>query len=470
MNFESSFQSKMDARNKLLEEDAHSISRSKHTKPQQKHFPTKYLFSLLIKHPQIPTQQTPFTQLPIHNELFQPRAEGTIYVHKGEDQELSLAEDLAQLSKENNHLHAKILNVSQRARKAETELQTIKQTLARTEGERDAVFVQYQQISNRLSKVMKDIVPAQRYTREVEEHVKLLNEQFGRTKMKLRGAESYCFGAEKWDPNDKGHGNVQEAYGTRDREVETRKKILNDLPLPSSNMNSRRKNGQSNDQILQNWKINEQKYDSNLMDRKTREQASVSVVNDIPYHELDIGEQHCMNTTSKSLTKKRVGLDEMEVAKKCSNSNEGQKIENILDRFAPDTQDLMGLQVLVEQVRTKLETFKKRKIGNDVEYDKLRDQLHDVENSVVQLLGINTELIKTVENRHSTSNINASLELDEIGNVSRRIVLNKVRRGSGKIERLKLEIQKIQYALQKLRTRRKVKEDAGSPQFTWAFY
>ncbi|GMH27050.1 hypothetical protein Nepgr_028893 [Nepenthes gracilis] len=109
------------------------------------------------------------------------------------------------------------------------------------------------------------------------------------------------------------------------------------------------------------------------MDRNTQEQASVSMVDDIPYHELDIREQHCMNRTSKSLTKKGMGLDEMEVAKKCSNSNEGQKVENILDRFVLDTQDLIGLQVSVEQVRTKLETFKKRKIGNNVEYDKLRN-------------------------------------------------------------------------------------------------
>ncbi|GMH20679.1 hypothetical protein Nepgr_022520 [Nepenthes gracilis] len=80
-------------------------------------------------------------------------------------------------------------------------------------------------------------------------------------------------------------------------------------------------------------------------------------------------------------------------------------MEKILDRFAPDSHNLRGLQVSVQQMKAKVEIFKRRKICKDVEYDKLRVQLQDVENSVMQLFGMNTELTENVEGHPLTSNV-----------------------------------------------------------------
>ncbi|GMH27583.1 hypothetical protein Nepgr_029426 [Nepenthes gracilis] len=614
----------MDPRTKLIEEDEYSIARRDEMyarkrpellklvekfyrafsslaekyddavrEPLQAHratveaFPNQVSFLFAEEASSSSEPQTPYTQFPIQNEMFQLGAEGIMNVHKEEDQELSLAQDLAQLSKENNHLHTKILEESARAHKVEIELQTLQQIINKTEGERDAVSIQYQQISKRLSNVMRDIVPAQKYTREVEEYAKLLNEEYGRAKneleilkkeilelnqerehmasqynqcmeitynqqnelreaqeqatwlsnvirwgyAKLVGSEERCVTLERVNQSllseidniarklaikdeqlSKKQANLENLQNhiqdqrysfvqiegnlrmllslhalsqeerkaialelrngfqmikdlemcKKDTEVKKGKlghenEILNNLPLPSWDVNSKRKNGQPDDQILQCWKIDKWGYHSNLMDKKTEEQASVSVVDDNLYHELNIREQNNMNTISESLTKEGLGLDKMVVSKKCSNSDEEQKLANILDRFALDAQGLMSLQVLVQQMRTELETFKKRKIGKDVEYDKLQDQLQDVENSVMQLLSINTKLIETTENHPLTIDVITSPELDKIGKVPRRIVLNNVRRGFEKIERLKLEIQKIQYALRKLRDEKKSK-------------
>ncbi|GMH23081.1 hypothetical protein Nepgr_024924 [Nepenthes gracilis] len=72
-------------------------------------FPNQESFLFAKEAPSSSKPQTPYTQFSIQNEMFQARAEGITNVHKEEDQELSLAQDLAQLSKENNHLHTKIL-------------------------------------------------------------------------------------------------------------------------------------------------------------------------------------------------------------------------------------------------------------------------------------------------------------------------------------------------------------------------
>ncbi|GMH28580.1 hypothetical protein Nepgr_030423 [Nepenthes gracilis] len=105
----------------------------------------------------------------------------------------------------------------------------------------------------------------------------------------------------------------------------------------------------------------------------------------------------------------------------------------------------------MQELRAKLETIKKRKIVKDVKHDKLRDWLQDVENSMTQLLGLYIEPRKTIEDSPPpTSDAVRSLELNKIGIVQRKVVLNKIRRGSEMIERLQMKIKKTQYALSKL--------------------
>ncbi|GMH30388.1 hypothetical protein Nepgr_032231 [Nepenthes gracilis] len=146
------------------------------------------------------------------------------------------------------------------------------------------------------------------------------------------------------------------------------------------------------------------------------------------------------SSESQSQRKKGLGVDNLEVSEKGNSSNEEQKMEKILDSFVPDAQNLMGLQVSMQQMKAKLEIFNRRKIGKDVDYNKLRKQLQHIENSVMQLFGINTELTKNVEGHLLTLAVIASPELDEIGKVQKGIVLNKVRRRFQRIKKLQLEI------------------------------
>ncbi|GMH28578.1 hypothetical protein Nepgr_030421 [Nepenthes gracilis] len=218
----------------------------------------------------------------------------------------------------------------------------------------------------------------------------------------------------------------------KDVEVERRvlgleNQNLNDLIFHSSNGNSRRQKGQPNYQILQFWEIAELGHHHDLMDIKTQAQPFLSTVDDILHHELDIGEQNGMHAFSESQREQGLGVDKLEVSMK------------------------------VQQMKAKLEIFKRRKIGKDVDYDKLREQLQDVENFVMQLFGMNTELTENIEGHPSTLDAIASPELDKIGKVQKRMVLNEMRRGFERFERLQLQIQKIQYALQKLENKKKSK-------------
>ncbi|GMH28492.1 hypothetical protein Nepgr_030335 [Nepenthes gracilis] len=84
-----------------------------------------------------------------------------------------------------------------------------------------------------------------------------------------------------------------------------------------------------------------------------------------------------------------------------------------LKRVRKDTRTNEKLQ----EVRTKMEINKKRKIGKEVEYDRWRDKPQYVENSV----DTNTELIKTVEDGRWTP---SQAMLDDIGEVQRTSITN----------------------------------------------
>ncbi|GMH28582.1 hypothetical protein Nepgr_030425 [Nepenthes gracilis] len=199
-------------------------------------------------------------------------------------------------------------------------------------------------------------------------------------------------------------------------------RILNDLTLPSSDF---KRGVESKTACLREIR---QDQVCHLMDDFRNPFGVPQVhpqVHDTLYHELEVGDQNSMNPSSEPLAKRELGMDKREVSNEGSSSNEEPKMENILNKFAPDALNLMGLKDSMQELRAKLETIKKRKIVKDVEHDKLRDRLQDVENSVTHLLGLYTEPRKTTEDRPISDDV-TSLELNEIGMVQRKLVLNKV--------------------------------------------
>ncbi|GMH23077.1 hypothetical protein Nepgr_024920 [Nepenthes gracilis] len=532
-------------------------------------FPTQVSFLLADDAPSNSEPNTPFTRIPTH--AFDPEESGTAVGRKGLKHQEEDQEDLAQLLNKNKNLKTRILIESERAHKAETELQTLTQILIKTESERDAFIVKYRQISERLSNVMKDIVPAQRYNKELEEHAKLMNEQariaknevevlknkilelnqekehaallynqcmevmynqqselqeaqeqavlltnvirWGYAKLVHSEECRFTLGRLNESLHSEAH-NLEQKLAIKDQQLSKMQanleklinnlqdqrcwfvqvegtlhtllnlhsksqeehraitselrntfqmlrglefckkdlevnQILNDLTLPSSEFK------RSVESEISSLREIKQDQVCHLMD-DFRNPFGVPEADDILYHQLEVTEPNSTNPSSEPRAKRQLGMDKLEISNEGSSSNEEPKMENILDRFAPDAQNLMGLKDSVQELRAKLETIEKRKIVKDVEHGKLRDRLQDVENSVTQLLGLHTEPRKTTEDHPPpTSDVVRSLELKKIGIVQRKVVLNKVRRGSEMIGRLQMEIKKIQYALQKLRDQNK---------------
>ncbi|OMO54659.1 Prefoldin [Corchorus capsularis] len=75
----------------------------------------------------------------------------------------------SQLSIENQNLKTQVLSESERAGKAETELQALKKTLAEIQAEKEAVLLEYQQSLKKLSSLEKELNEAQRNAGNLDE-------------------------------------------------------------------------------------------------------------------------------------------------------------------------------------------------------------------------------------------------------------------------------------------------------------
>ncbi|GMH28585.1 hypothetical protein Nepgr_030428 [Nepenthes gracilis] len=286
---------------------------------------------------------------------------------------------------------------------------------------------------------MKDIVPTQKYTKELEEHAKLINEKtcMAKNEVEVLKIKILELNQEKEHVALLYNQCMEVIYNKQSELTEAQEqamllsnvirwayaKLVHSeeqhiiLERLNKSLQSEAHNLEQKlaikDKQLSKTEIRQDQV-CHLMD-DFRNPFGVHQVDDTLYHEHEVGEQNSMNPSSKPPAKRELGMDKREVSNEESN----------------------GLKDSVQELRAKLETIKKRKIVKDVEHGKLRDQLQDVENSVTQLSSLYTEPRKTTEDRHPpTSNAITSVELNEIGIVQRKVVLNKVRRQSKMIERL----------------------------------
>ncbi|VFQ64877.1 unnamed protein product [Cuscuta campestris] len=147
---------------------------------------------------------------------------------------------------------------------------------------------------------------------------------------------------------------------------------------------------------------------------------------------------------------KELGVDKLELPMTVSQPDQGTNDRRILERLTSDAEKLTGIQVTVDNMRRRLETTKRSRKSKNVDYDTVKEQLQEVEESVVQLVNLNSQL---VENANEGSFGDAK----EVSNVWHKRVTEQAKKGSEKIGRLQMEVQKIQYVLLKLEEEKKGK-------------
>ncbi|KAL8140070.1 hypothetical protein V2J09_006091 [Rumex salicifolius] len=124
------------------------------------------------------------------------------------------------------------------------------------------------------------------------------------------------------------------------------------------------------------------------------------------------------------------------------------KRKMILDRLCSDAQKLERLSISVQELKRKIDGKKERNYSSKaVEYERLRSQLQDIEDSAVQFAGLNTELRRAIEESPSPSS--TSNELIEV---------EEARKEAEKIMRLEVDVKKVQKMVIKLEGEKSMKK------------
>ncbi|PIA45018.1 hypothetical protein AQUCO_01700522v1 [Aquilegia coerulea] len=219
---------------------------------------------------------------------------------------------------------------------------------------------------------------------------------------------------------------------------------------------SRRGVGVSDDQMLKLWETTE-KSSSHVHQINKAEIVPVPKEEDAASTQIEAVEELKSEYPSSELqAEKELGVDKLEISKRFTDTHEGNK-RKILERLTSDAQKLTNLQITIEDLKHKMETTNKSKRTNGLDYDTLKRQLQEVEDTIMQLVDTNVKLATKAEESPLPTEGKAAEDMEETRKVRKRRISEKARRGSEKIGRLQLEVQRIQFALLKLEEEHAVK-------------
>lgn len=223
-------------------------------------------------------------------------------------------------------------------------------------------------------------------------------------------------------------------------EVMTKDIVLDQVSECSSYGISRRETMEADDQMLEMWETTDQDGSIDLTVGRTKKAtASQTKKKHIRPH-----------PSTESMVEKEVGVDKLEISKRLSRSGQEGNGRKILERLDSDLQKLTNLQITVQDLKKKVEIIEKSKKGKGIEYDSVKEQLEESEEAIMKLFDVNRKLTKAVENEALYFDEKSAVTPDESGSVRRRKISEQARKGSDKIGRLLLEVQKLQFLLLKL--------------------
>ncbi|KAH1072034.1 hypothetical protein J1N35_024362 [Gossypium stocksii] len=230
-----------------------------------------------------------------------------------------------------------------------------------------------------------------------------------------------------------------------DNEMMTKDIMLDQTSECSSYGLSRRETADLDNQMLELWETTDQ--DVNIALKVGRAQKMVTA----PTGNQRIGAAKARKGKSLSTESlvKELGVDRESSKRFTEPYQEGSK-RKIIERLDSDAQKLANLQITVQDLKRKVDITEAGKMVIGIEYGTVKQQLEEAEEAIMQLFDVNRKLMTHVEDRSRSLDGKPALESDESGSFRRRRVSEQVRRGSEKIVRLQLEVQKIQFMLLKL--------------------
>ncbi|KAK6117195.1 hypothetical protein DH2020_049074 [Rehmannia glutinosa] len=258
-----------------------------------------------------------------------------------------------------------------------------------------------------------------------------------------------CLGRDKHEHSKK-KGHANELNDTpKIQKIKTKAtEVMKDIPLDrvsnSSSLQRTRKksNGRTDDKMLELWETAEGSRRDLTIGESLRMSYKMTE-KDIVYDQFE----NVKRKSGPPSIDSDVAVDKLELLSTRSTELNDRRI---LDRLSSDAEKLENLQTTVQNLRRKLETNKKcRKAAKDVDFETVWEQLLEAEETVEYLVDLNGELVKSVEDCPSPDR-KASPKLKEAVKIRRRKFSEQARKGSERIDRLQLELQKIQYILLKM--------------------
>ncbi|KAK6146046.1 hypothetical protein DH2020_019915 [Rehmannia glutinosa] len=225
--------------------------------------------------------------------------------------------------------------------------------------------------------------------------------------------------------------------------------LMKDIPLDqvsnSSRHGSKRGKNGADDMMLELWEITEDGNKDQTIGESLKTSYKSTERDNIVYE----------FPSTDSDVEKELAVDKLELSTRINERNREANDRNILEKLASDAQKLETLQTTVRNFRTKLETNKKGKKVKNVDFMTVQEQLQEAEDNIVHLVDLNGQLAKNIED--CPKDEMASPRLKETVRTWRIKVMEQAEKGSERIERLQLGLQKIQYILLKMEDEKKNK-------------
>ncbi|MBA0795658.1 hypothetical protein Gohar_006504 [Gossypium harknessii] len=231
-----------------------------------------------------------------------------------------------------------------------------------------------------------------------------------------------------------------------DNEMMTKDIMLDQISECSSHGLSRGEISEADDQMLGLWEASDRDGNIDLSGDK----AQKIVIGPSDYQQIDTVKVHKGSQHSTKSHVKELGVDK-EKSKRFTEPNQEEKERKILERLDSDAQKLANLQITLQDLKRKVEITEKGKKGKEIEYGTVKEQLEETEEAIKKLSDLNRKLIIHARDpSRSLLDGKPAIDSDGSGSGRRQGISEKARKGSEKIGRLQLEVQKIQFLLLKL--------------------
>ncbi|XP_018679843.2 protein NETWORKED 1A-like [Musa acuminata AAA Group] len=160
-----------------------------------------------------------------------------------------------------------------------------------------------------------------------------------------------------------------------------------------------------------------------------------------------IEEENSKYPSSELVVEKELSVDRLEMPNRALVSQQ-ELSKMVLPRLQTDLRKLLDLETDVKDLKRKMESSQMGKLPASLGYNTIYPQLNDAEGAVIELIDTNNKLTNKAEELHSSDSMDTNS--GDGGSRRRRQIAEQARRESDKIERLELELHKIQYVLLKL--------------------